>query len=87
MGYVCPKTLKNMPRTNFQSGPIWQSIYPYQTSFEAISDQFRSHIGPVSKPYRTTLSAASVAAAVDDDVMVEARWWRLDSMNYKDHLY
>ena len=52
--------------------------YLLSSSFEAISDQFRGHIGPVLRPYRTTLeipgngAAASTSIAVVIDNVVAA---------------
>ena len=39
-------------RYGLETGPI---------CFEAISDQFRGHIGPVLRPYRTSLEMYSLA--------------------------
>ena len=58
---------------------LWQSMNLYLTSFE--------NIGPVSKPYRTTLEIPgksglrSASSATIEDVIVA------DSLIYNDHFY
>ena len=65
--YARASLTERMPMT-LKSEPELLVRWPYRTTLEAISDHFRSHIGPLwtggyigplSKPYRTTFGAMS----------------------------
>ena len=69
---------------NFESGPIWLRKWSDISVLNFIMTYFGGHIGPVSRPYRTTLKIpgnAAAAAVLDEDAM------EADSMIYNDHFY
>ena len=69
----------------FQSGPIWLRKWSDMVVLKMISDHFERHIGPLSKPYRTTSESfpgkAATATAATAAVVIMAA----DSMIYNDH--